>query len=78
MQIEKMHPDSPETFAGEIQTYAHLKSLVEQVSADGRLTRDEDEVIMSAIVASQHPTAEMCALFRSLQEKVWSGELRLE
>ena len=59
-------------------SYRHVKHLVEQASSDGLLTREEDDSILAAIVSSQSPTAEMCALFRALQEQVWDGELILE
>jgi len=57
--------------------YARVRRLVEQASADGTLTREENELIWAAI-ASPETTAEMCALFRSLQEQVWNGELTLD
>jgi hypothetical protein len=58
--------------------YVHLKQIVERASDDGVLTREEDDVIMAVMVSSDRPTAEMCGLYRRLQEQVWNGELALE
>ncbi|NER83633.1 MAG: hypothetical protein F6K42_29625 [Leptolyngbya sp. SIO1D8] len=77
MHIERSTPPLS-TFPTTEIAYTRVQTLVEQASSDGRLSRDEDDVILAAIVSSQSPTAEMCGLFRSLQERVWDGELILD
>ena len=77
MNIESLFPQSSRTSYKTI-TYARVQQLVEWATDDGVLTREEDEVIMAAITHSDRPTAEMCRLFRELQEQVWDGELILE
>jgi hypothetical protein len=76
MRIERLVNVTAEP-SGTAISYSHVKRLVEEASADGLLTREEDEVIMAAIVSNHGATAEMCALFRRLQEQVWNGELVL-
>jgi hypothetical protein len=76
MRIERLANSTLEE-SGLAVSYTHVKRLVEKASADGLLTREEDEVILAAIVSRHGATAEMCALFRSLQEQVWNGELVL-
>ena len=58
--------------------YARIRHLVELAADDGVLTREEDECIVAAMIHRDRPTAEMCGLFRQLQEQVWNGELTLE
>jgi hypothetical protein len=77
MNIEQLTLRTQKTAFGKV-SYAQLKRLVERASDDGVLTCEENEVIIAAITSSDRPTAEMCGLFRQLQEQVWSGDLVLE
>jgi len=77
MNIEQLSFGTKSMTSGTI-AYIQLKRLVERASDDGVLTREEHQVIMTAITTCDRPTAEMCGLFRQLQEQVWNGELVLE
>lgn len=77
MNIEQLTLRTKTTALGS-SSYIQLKRLVEQVADDGVLTHEENEVIMAAMTSSDRLTAEMCRLFRQLQEQVWNGELVLE
>lgn len=77
MNIEQLTLRTKANAYGSV-SFAQVKRLVEQASDDGVLTREENEGILAAITRSDRPTAEMCGLFRQLQEQVWNGELVLE
>lgn len=55
-----------------------FQSLIDHLTADGRLARRDEEVILSALVAGEPFSAGKCALFRQLQERVWRAEIFLD
>ncbi|MEB3288402.1 MAG: hypothetical protein VKI82_00720 [Leptolyngbya sp.] len=57
---------------------ADFQHLIDHLTADGRLARRDEEVILSALVAGESFSAGKCALFRQLQERVWRAEIYLE
>lgn len=77
MNIEQLTLRTQPTTFGQV-SYIQLKRLVEKAAEDGVLTREENEVIVAAMTSRDRPTAEMCTVFRQLQEQVWNGELVLE
>lgn len=60
------------------QELSDFQHLIEHLTADGRLARRDEEVILSALVAGESFSAAKCALFRQLQERVWQAELHLD
>ena len=77
MNIEQLskHPNVSPT---EVTIYQRVEALVVQAASDGELTREEETAIVAAITRpGDHPTADVCRLYRRLQERVWDGELVL-
>lgn len=60
------------------QELADFQRLIDQLTADGRLARRDEEAILSALVAGEAFSTAKCALFRQLQERVWRAELYLD
>ncbi|HBB32389.1 MAG TPA: hypothetical protein DDZ80_31865 [Cyanobacteria bacterium UBA8803] len=58
--------------------FTKIKAMVDRALADGKLSRDEREQIMNAVYADKKVTTEECELLRTLQEKVWKGEIQIE
>ena len=58
--------------------YQRVEALMVHAARDGQLTYEEEEIIIAAITRSGKPTAEICGLFRRMQERVWDGELILD
>lgn len=77
MNIEQLTLRTRKTASGS-SAYIRFEKLVAQVADDGVLTREENELVMVAMTSCDRPTAEMCSLFRQLQERVWNGELLLD
>ncbi len=62
----------------EARHYRHVQTLVEGAIALGRLSRQQEDRILRAILLEHPPTAALCGLFRQLQEQVWQGSLALD
>ncbi|HIK46562.1 MAG TPA: hypothetical protein IGR64_17050 [Leptolyngbyaceae cyanobacterium M65_K2018_010] len=61
--------------------YEDLKNfqrLIDHLTADGRLARQDEDAIRAALVEGSAYSSEKCGLFRQLQERVWRAELHLE
>ncbi len=54
-----------------------LRALIEQASADGRLSQAEQDQIMAAIREDGQVTAEELALAESLLERINRGEIQV-
>jgi hypothetical protein len=57
--------------------FKRIQRLIEQSVANGSLSRTQDDDILTAITTSPQPSANLCGLFRDLQERVWQGEVIL-
>lgn len=78
MNIEQLHHHAS-TPTTEVTIYQRVEALVVQAASDGELTREEETAIVAAITRpGSRPTAEVCRLYRLMQERVWDGELMLE
>jgi hypothetical protein len=55
-----------------------ISALSNQAISKGFLSREEDDQILKLVIANNHVTAQKCAAFRALQEKVWLAEIQLE
>ena len=63
----------------EVTIYQRVEALVVQAARDGELTREDEIAIVAAITRpGSRPTADVCRLYRMMQERVWDGELMLE
>ncbi|NEQ46023.1 MAG: hypothetical protein F6K00_21760 [Leptolyngbya sp. SIOISBB] len=58
--------------------YQKIEALMVNAARDGQLTYADEEMIVATMTRSGRPTADICGLFRRLQERVWDGELRLD
>ncbi|QDZ38523.1 hypothetical protein FRE64_00310 [Euhalothece natronophila Z-M001] len=54
-----------------------LGALVERAMIDGELSRRERDEIMGAIYGKKHITREECKLMRTLQQKIWTAEIKI-
>ncbi len=61
-----------------VSVYQRLEALMVQAARDGQLTYEEEETIIANMVYAGKPTADICGLFRRLQEQVWDGALILD
>lgn len=55
-----------------------FQRLIDQATANGYLARQDEEVILAALVRGEANRSAKCALFRQLQERVWRAELYLD
>lgn len=55
-----------------------VERLIAGAIAGGRLSRQQEDAILIAITIEHPPTAELCSLFRQLQERVWQADLLLD
>lgn len=77
MNIEQLTlPTRRQSTPGSV--YQRVEALMTQAARDGRLTAAEEEIIVAAITCPGQPNADICGLFRRLQERVWDGELKLD
>jgi len=76
MKIEKFTPIA-NSEADAIQL-AKVEAAVKRALADGKLSRSERETIMNTVYADGKVSPQECEILRSLQEKVWRGEVELE
>lgn len=77
MQVE--HPNARELTPEELQGLEKLKTVIEQVTADGRLSEDELQRIKAVINADHKVLFEELELVRTMiQEKMRAGELSMD
>ena len=57
--------------------FSQIKAMAERALADGKLSRQERDRIMTAIYEDKKVTVEEAALMRTIQEKVWKGEIEI-
>ncbi|HBE57761.1 MAG TPA: hypothetical protein DEG17_14770 [Cyanobacteria bacterium UBA11149] len=57
--------------------FSQIKAMAERALADGKLSREERDRIMAAIYEDKKVTVEEAALMRSIQEKIWKGEIEI-
>ncbi len=55
-----------------------IQNMIERALADGKLSRQESDVIKAAIYADKKVTKEEAQLWRELQDKIWQGEVLLD
>ncbi len=55
-----------------------LKQMIENALADGRLSRQESDMIKNEIYADNQVSHEEAELWRELQDKVANGEILLD
>ena len=55
-----------------------IKNMIENALADGRLSREESELIKKAIYADKKVTPEEAKLWRELQDLINQGEVLLD
>lgn len=54
-----------------------LQERVKQALADGVLSREESDAILSAVYEDGRVSLQECEVLRILQQKVWDGEAEL-
>ncbi|NMF82914.1 hypothetical protein [Nodosilinea sp. P-1105] len=57
---------------------SRFQGIIDRATATGRLTRQDEDQILAALVNGRQPAPEKCALFRQMQERVWQAELHLD
>ena len=57
---------------------AKLRGMVERAIIDGELSRRERDEIMEAIYGKKQITQEECELMRTLQQKIWTAEIKIQ
>ena len=55
-----------------------VKDMIERALADGRLSREERDMIEAAINADNVVTEEESKLFRELQQQVFEGDILID
>ena len=55
-----------------------VKKIIEYALADGRLSREESDMILKAIYADKKVSPEEAKLWRELQDKINQGEIALD
>ncbi|MEB3274866.1 MAG: hypothetical protein ACO4AI_01625 [Prochlorothrix sp.] len=76
MRVEHFYT-TPATTADQDQI-EKVRRTIEQALADGVLSREENDQILSTIYSDGKVTQAECELFRVLQEKIWRGEVSLD
>ncbi len=77
--MEISYPNQGELTVEEQQELDKLRKIIEQISADGVITKGERDKISAAVRADGKVTREELTLIRTLlQEKVAEGKLTLE
>lgn len=77
MKIE--HPNARELTPDELQGLEKLKAVIEQATADGKLSEAELQRIKAVINADRKVLIEELELVRTLiQEKIRAGELSMD
>lgn len=59
----------------EQQALSDLAQRAKKALEDGVISRQERDEIVAAIYADGKVSVEECAIFRSIQEKIWLGEV---
>ncbi|WP_219729953.1 hypothetical protein [Sodalinema gerasimenkoae] len=59
----------------EQQALSDLAKRAKKALEDGVISRQERDEIVAAIYADGKVSVEECAIFRSIQEKIWLGEV---
>ncbi|MGM0455317.1 MAG: hypothetical protein ACQERW_04010 [Cyanobacteriota bacterium] len=59
----------------EQEALSDLAKRAKQALEDGVISRQERDEIVGAIYADGKVSVEECAIFRSIQEKIWLGEV---
>ncbi|OAB58062.1 hypothetical protein AY600_17095 [Phormidium willei BDU 130791] len=59
----------------EQEALSDLAKRAKQALEDGVISRQERDEIVAAIYADGKVSVEECAIFRSIQEKIWLGEV---
>lgn len=54
-----------------------IRALIQRILRDGYISRQERDTLMHAIYVDKKVTPDECEQFRLIQEKVWSGEIRI-
>lgn len=54
-----------------------LRAMAERAIIDGELSRRERDEIMEAIYSKKIITREECQLMRTLQQKIWTAEIKI-
>lgn len=75
--MEVSEPNSPLT-PQEKADLDRLKAAIDRALSDGWLSRQEREEIVEMARADKKISQEEIALFKSIQEKIWKGEIRIE
>jgi hypothetical protein len=57
---------------------SHVEKIIANALADGRLSREESEMIKKAIYANKKVTPEEAKLWTDLQNQVYEGEILLD
>lgn len=60
------------------ENISKVKKVIEHALADGRLSREESDMILRAIYADKKFSPEEAKLWRELQDKVCQGEIALD
>ncbi|AFZ49650.1 hypothetical protein [Dactylococcopsis salina] len=55
-----------------------LRGMVERAIIDGELSRQERDEIMETIYGKKQITQEECELMRTLQQKIWTAEIKIQ
>ncbi|MGB3238641.1 MAG: hypothetical protein WBB29_10110 [Geitlerinemataceae cyanobacterium] len=62
----------------EVKNLEKLKARVERAMVNCRLSRNDRDDIMRQIYADGKVSPEECEIWRSLQEKIWEGEIQID
>ncbi|KKJ01077.1 hypothetical protein [Prochlorothrix hollandica] len=76
MKVEHFNAKPP-TLADSDQV-SRVRSAIQNALADGVLSRQDNDQILTVMYADGKVSQEECELFRVLQAKIWRGEVCLE
>lgn len=65
----------PSLSDAEQEALSDLAKRAQKALEDGVISRQERDEIVAAIYADGKVSVEECAIFRSIQEKIWLGEV---
>jgi hypothetical protein len=71
--INNTQPNSAEQTAD----LEKVRKIAQRALADGFLSRAERDTLLSAVYRDRKVSLEECELLRSVQEKIWSGEVQI-
>jgi hypothetical protein len=75
MQVSLNHTE--QNSAEQTADLEKIRKIVQRALADGFLSRSERDTLMNAVYRDQKVSLEECALLRSVQEKIWAGEVQI-